>query len=627
MIVRTEVELDEVLSKLEKAEVYCLDTETLDRGLFDTQLVGLSISFDGKQGYYIPTGHSETTAQLPAQLVLERLKPLIETPGKTCVMHNAKYDMKVLRVLGDIEFPSQSNLFSSDEKRTPIYDTMVAAWLLDTERKIGLKALSESLLGHKMVALDEVATKEKDPVTGDDVYRTDLVPIESLGAYAADDAIRPLQLKNVFDEKLEQAGLNKIFYELEMPFVFVLTEMELAGVQLNGDKLRSLHEGAPERLTALEKQIFAFRPSGEPFNIGSQPQLNQVLFEELGIKPIGERGKSGHYSTKEEHMETWAVNHEICKLILDYRKLGKLIGTYLEGLAKRIDSDGRIRSDFNRFISTGRLSSSRPNLQNIPRPENDLFGLRSLFIAPEGKMLVVSDYSQVELRVLAHYSQDKKLQEAFLNEEDIHSATAKALFDLDCDVHDVKKQYGDQRSIAKTFNFAMVYGAGVKKLAATTGTTEQRAKELRTRYYERFPGIGRYQERMKFLVERDGYVKTLVGRYRHLSAAQLEGRTRSDNAAKHGAFRQAGNTPIQGSAADIISIAMRNINQRLLEENYSREEAQIVLQVHDELILEVDARMVDEIKTIVQEEMEGAVKLRVPLIADVGTGKVWSEAK
>jgi DNA polymerase-1 len=627
LIVRTETELAEMLSQLEKADTYCLDTETLDRGLFDLGLVGLSLSFDGKRGFYVPTGHAEESAQLPAELVLERMKPILERPGKMCLMHNAKYDLEVLKVLGGIEFPQDAGLFCSKEKRSPIYDTMVAAWLLDTENEIGLKALSKRYLKHTMVELSEIAKKEKHPVTGDDVYRPDLVPIDELAKYAIDDAVRPFQLKQIFDQGLEKWGLEKVFYELEMPYVFVLTDMELAGVLINREKLEEFYGEAPDKLKALEQRIFACRPGGEEFNIGSQPQLNQVLFKELGIKPLGEKGKSGHYSTKEEYMEVWANKHEICKLILDYRKLDKLIGTYLIGLSKRIDPDGRIRSNFNRFISTGRLSSSRPNLQNIPRPENDLFGLRSLFIAPEGKTLIVVDYSQIELRILAHFSRDPKLMEAYMKGEDIHAATAKALFDLPEPVSEVKEKHGELRSIAKNYNFAMVYEAGVKKLAAMTGTTESRAKQLREKYFDRFPGIERYQQWMHHRAERDGYVKTLVGRYRHLSAAQLPGKTKKENALKHGAFRQSSNTPIQGSAADVISIAMRNINRRLKDEGYSRDEAQIVLQVHDELILEVVEEAAPEVAKLVASEMENAVKLRVPIVADVGIAPIWSEAK
>lgn len=627
LIVRTETELAEMLSQLEKADTYCLDTETLDRGLFDLGLVGLSLSFDGKRGFYVPTGHAEESAQLPAELVLERMKPILERPGKMCLMHNAKYDLEVLKVLGGIDFPQDAGLFCSKEKKSPIYDTMVAAWLLDTENEIGLKALSKRYLKHTMVELSEIAKKEKHPVTGDDVYRPDLVPIDELAKYAIDDAVRPFQLKQIFDQGLEKWGLEKVFYELEMPYVFVLTDMELAGVLMNREKLEEFYGEAPDKLKALEQRIFACRPGGEEFNIGSQPQLNQVLFKELGIKPLGKKGKSGHYSTKEEYMEVWANKHEICKLILDYRKLDKLIGTYLTGLSKRIDPDGRIRSDFKRFISTGRLSSSRPNLQNIPRPENDLFGLRSLFIAPEGKTLIVADYSQIELRILAHFSRDPKLMEAYMKGEDIHAATAKALFDLPEPVSEVKEKHGELRSIAKNYNFAMVYEAGVKKLAAMTGTTESRAKQLREKYFDRFPGIERYQQWMHHRAERDGYVKTLVGRYRHLSAAQLPGKTKKENALKHGAFRQSSNTPIQGSAADIISIAMRNINRRLKDEGYSRDEAQIVLQVHDELILEVVEEIAPEVSKLVASEMENAVKIRVPIVADVGIAPIWSEAK
>ena len=627
LIVRTEAELMDVLSQLEKADVYCLDTETLDKGFFDLGLVGLSLSFDGKRGFYIPTGHVEASAQLPAELVLERLKPFLEKPGKMGIFQNAKYDLRVLRVLGGIELPQNQELFCAKEKKTPIFDTMVAAWLLDTENEVGLKALSKRYLKHEMTELDTLAKKEKHPITGDTVLRPDLVPISELAKYAIDDAVRTFQLKKVFEEMLAKWDLEKVFYELEMPYVFVLSDMEMAGVLVDSAKFEELSREAPAKLEQIEKQIYDLRPSGEPFNIRSQPQLNEVLFKELGIKPLGTKGKSGYYSTKEEYMKAWANSHEICKLILEHRKLEKLIGTYIEGLSKRIDEDGRIRSDFKRFISTGRLSSSRPNLQNIPRPENDLFGLRSLFIAPEGKLLVVADYSQIELRVLAHFSRDPKLVEAYIDGEDIHALTAKELFDLEESPSEVKEKHHELRSIGKNYNFAMVYEAGVKKLAAMTGTSEGRATELRKKYFNRFRGIKKYQQWMHHMAQKNGFVKTIVGRYRHLTNAQLRGDSRKENALKYGAFRQASNSPIQGSAADILSIAMRNINRRLRNEGISKEQAQIVLQVHDELLLEVDETISEKVAKIVKYEMENAVKLRVPIISDVGIASVWGDAK
>lgn len=617
LIVRSEQDLTLLLEAWEKSSVYAIDTETYDTGfVHELELVGVSLSFDGRTGFYVPVGHKTGETQLPVDYVLEKIKPLIEDPKRLAVMHSAVYDMKVLKIVGGIEFPEPR------KGEETIFDTMRAAQLLDTESEVGLKAIAERYFDYKMTVLSKVAPKEKHPVTKDDVYRPDLVPINDFAPYSIDDAVQTNRFEVLFRHMIKEKGLEKIFFELEMPFLFVLLEMEIFGVKLDNTTLDGFKKDAPARIEELEKQIFALRPSGEPFNVNSYPQMNKVLFDELKIKPLGEKGKSGYYSTKEEYLDLWSNKHEICRLILDHRKLSKLTGTYLKGLTNRLDKDGRIRSSF-RHVSTGRLSSSRPNLQNIPKPENDLFGLRNVFVAEDGYTFVVADYSQIELRVLAHFSQDPKMVEAYRRGEDIHALSAKELFDLEESVEEIKEKHRDLRSIAKNYNFAMVYEAGVQKLAAMTGTTQERAKELRSKYFNRFKGIQRYQQWMHHKAERDGYVKTIIGRYRNLPDAQLAGKTERENALKSGALRKASNTPIQGSAADIIEVAMRNIRWRLNDEGYT--DWRFVLQIHDELIIEVRDDLVDEIKPLVVEEMESAVKLRVPIVVDVGVGRVWGE--
>lgn len=602
------------MGQLNKTKAYGIDTETLDRGYPNINMVGISVGWSLTEGAYIPIGHKEG-AQLPKDLVMERLGNFVhQNPNRIAVMHNARYDMTILELLGGIKFSEN------------IFDTMVASWLLDTENPHGLKALVKRYLNYSMVELDEIAPRERHPVTNDWVYRPDEVPIEVLGKYAIDDATKPLALMNLFLPRLEEDGLMKVFCELEMPKAFVLKDIETNGVQIDIDMLKQRMAEAPTRLKEIESKMYSQRPNKEPFNANSPKQLNQVLFDEIGIKPIGEPGKSGMYSTAKDILEKWVVKYPIVETILEYRQVSKLMGTYLEGLTKRIGDDGRIRTRFNPILTTGRLSSSKPNLQNIPRPENDKFGLRDMFIAREGHKLVVADYSQIELRVLAHISKDPTFIKAFNEGEDLHSYAAKMLFDLPETTEEVKKNHPDQRNIGKTFNFAMVYEAGITTLASGANVSEKRARELRGKYMDRFHGIANYIDTMHARAERDGYVSTIIGRRRHLKDAQLKGRSKQDNAKKASALRQSSNSPVQGSAADVLFIAMRNIRNRIHAEGLE-EDIKMVLQVHDELIFEVVEDKAEYAAQLVKEEMENAVTLRVPLIADVDIGIRWSECK
>lgn len=612
MIVRSVKELDYVMEQLDRSNIYCIDTETVDRGFPDISLTGVALGWSTESGAYIPINHKEGT-QLPEEEVVGRLKRFIEgSRNKLAIMHNAKYDMSVLHVNGGIKFPPN------------IFDTMVASWLIDTENEHGLKPLAKRYLDHEMVELTDIAPRERHPVTNDWVYRTDLVDIETLGGYAVDDVVQPIRLMYYFLPLLERDGLMKVFCELEMPKVFILNEMEMRGVKLDTEELSKHLAEAPSRIEKVEKKMFSLRPSKKPFNANSPKQLNEVLFDEIGIKPIGEKGKSGLYSTSRENMDKWAGEHAIVEAILEYRNLTRLMGTYLKGLSKRVGKDGRIRTRYNQILTTGRLSSSSPNLQNIPRPDKDVFGLRGLFVAEEGWKLVVADYSQIELRVLAHISRDPVFIESFKEGVDLHSYAAKVLFDLEESVEEVKKYHPEYRNVGKTFNFATVYEAGIRTLATQAKVSEARAKDLRARYFSQFRGIRDYIEAMHNKAEQLGYVTTITGRRRHLADAQLKGRSSRENALKSSAFRQSSNSPVQGSAADVLFIAMRNIYNRLEEEGLS-EKARIVLQVHDELLVECKEDIVDYIAKLVKEEMENAVELRVPLIADVGIGDRWSD--
>lgn len=615
LIVRTESELDFVLQQIDKTRAYSIDTETVDRSYPDIGLTGISIAWNTKEGAYIPVGHQEGI-QLPKEIVLPKLKRCIESQKNTvAVMHNAKYDMSVLSLHGGIRFPET------------IFDTMVASWMLDTEGAHGLKPLAKRYLGIDVVELDDITPKEKDPRTGDDVYRTDLVPIDTMARYAIQDAINPLKLMEVFIPMLEHDGQMKVFCELEMPMVFVLMDMEMTGIKLDTDMLRKHIKEAPKRLADLEQRMYAMRPNGKPFNANSTKQLNDILFKELKLKPIGEKGKSGLYSTKAEYMEVWAGQHKLPEMILEYRNLSKLMGTYLKGLATRVGPDGRIRTRFNQILTTGRLSSSKPNLQNIPKPDKDVFGLRDMFIAEDGYKLICADYSQIELRVLAHISKDPVFIASFTEGTDLHSYAAKMLYNLKEDVSEIKEKYPDLRNVGKTFNFSMIYGAGRTRLASAAKVSEKQAGELKDRYLREFRGIGRYLEATHRKAEKLGYVTTIIGRRRHVPDAQLRGKTQKEHALKSVALRQAGNAPIQGSAADIISIAMRNLTRRFKKENLTHDDVRIVLQVHDELIIECREDIVDDVAKIVKYEMENAIKLRVPLVADVGIGDRWSDAK
>ena len=633
MIIRTESELNKVLNEIESVDRWSLDTEGVKRTYPDWKLVGISLSTNGKDGYYIPVGHNEGS-QLDAEFVVSKLKPYLEDPGELLYMHNVKYDLEALRLIDPtIQF-----------KADKLFCTMTASFILDTNNTHNLKDCAEREFGKSMITLDQFVPKQKCKLTGDKIYLVDQTTIEDMEKYAIDDAVQTYKLGELYKKHIHREGYDKVFYELEMPFIFVLMELEEQGVRIDKDRLDQFMEEAPKRAEEMYQRIIDMLPEGyEELNINSPKQLNELFFKIMKIKPIGEKGKSGLYSVKADNLEIWASENEVCKLIVEYRKLNKLATTYIANFSNRLSPDNRLRCNFNRHVAaTGRLSSSRPNLQNIPVKQNDVYGLRDLFIAEEGKKLICADFSQVELRLEAHLSKDPAMIEAFVNKEDLHSMTAKAAFKIDAPIEEIKKNYPIQRSVAKGVNFGIIYEAGPQALVKTVNKeienpedkiTIEEMMAIMEEYFRKYPGVKRYIEKCHKFVEKNGYVKTITGRKRYIPQAQL--RTKYSMSPqekkevlqqKFGGYRKASNLGAQGGAADLLAIAMRNI-QNIVQEEGMKDRAKFILQVHDELVMEVDEEIVEQVSAIVREEMENAVVLRVPLVADLSVVNSWGDAK
>ena len=633
MIIRSEAEFNSLLSKIDKVDRWAVDTEGLV-GIYPEgwSLVGVSISLDGRTGYYIPTGHDKGS-QLSADYVVEKLKPYFLKKELLLYGANLKHDMKVFRLIDpSIEF-REDNVFC----------TMTASFILDTNNKHGLKESAMREFDYKMLTLDDVGCpKIKDPNTKDKTYLCNQMDIEELSPYAIDDAVQTFRLGDLYRERIEEEDYAKVYYELEIPFMFILMELEESGIKIDKESLSKFMEDAPQKLETLDKEIQELLPVNDYVNVNSNQQLNPILFKKLKIKPRGEKTKTGYYSIKNDYLEVWNAEHEVCGKIAEYRKLRKLFGNFLSNLYYRLNNKSRLHSSFNRHVArTGRLSSSSPNLQNIPRLENDTYGMRKLFMAEEGYDLLVADFSQIELKIAAHSSKDKAMIEAFNSGADIHSATAKNVFKLECEVHEVKDKYPVFRQIAKSINFGLIYEAGSKTLTATANKAienpedridEEFMSKVIEDYFKVYPGIKKYIEVCHKKAEKHGYVKTLTGRRRYLPDAQID--TRGKNGKpdydllrrKFGAYRQASNTPVQGSAADIMAIAMRNIKRSRKEKGLD-EHAKFVLQVHDEVVMEVKEEYSDQIAEIIKYEMENAVAISVPLTTDVQKGKAWGELK
>ena len=590
--INTTSALDELLNRLSQVKSFALDLETTSLDAMSAQLVGISLSPAPGEAYYIPVGHVGwgQVEQLPLEQVLERLKPLLEAPDLDKTAHNSKYDITVLAEYGI----TVNNL---------TFDTMLAAYLLG-EKSLGLKALAFSRLGIAMTPITALIG------SGTKQLSMSQVEVSQAADYACADADMTLRLTELLKPELHQQGLWSLFAEVELPLVPVLISMERNGIALDTDLLRQMSHRLGEQLLKLESEIY--NCVGHQFNINSPQQLGSVLFQELKLPPA-RKTKSG-YSTGASTLEELRGIHPIVEPILEYRQLTKLKSTYIDALPALLNpKTGRVHTSFNQTrTATGRLSSSEPNLQNIPVRGELGKQVRQAFIAPLGSCLLAGDYSQIDLRVLAHLSQDKSLLGAFLRDEDIHAATAARLFGVNA-----SQVTPDMRRLAKTVNFGVIYGMSDYGLEQATELSRDEATQFITSYFAQHPGVEQYIETTKQQVRRKGYVQTLLGRQRHILEINS-----SNRQVREAAERMAINMPVQGTSADIIKVAMINLHREMQKRQLK---SKMLLQVHDELIFEVPEVEIEEMSQLVSETMSTALELSVPLKVDIKTGNNWRE--
>jgi len=597
-VVDTSEALDALVKVLRRANAFAFDTETTGVDPVQAKLVGLALAVAPDEGYYVPVGHQTGKHHLPWEVVRERLRPLLEDPKVQKYAHNSGYDVLVLAQHGI-------------KTKGVAFDTMLAEWVLDpASRNLGLKNLALARLGIEMTDIKELIGSGKSQRSMAQVPVSQAAPYATTDAYATYGLVEPLATE------LRERQLWLLFDELEMPLVPVLVAMERAGVKLDIDYLQEMAKTLGGRLVELTEEIH--RLVGHPFNIGSTQQLSDALFVTLKLPPKGVRKtKSGHYSTAADVLDKLRGQHEVIDLLLEQRALSKLKTTYVEALPQLVNpATGRVHTSFNQTGTvTGRISSSNPNLQNIPIRTELGRQVRRAFVAEEGRLLLGADYSQVELRVLAHISQDEGLLDAFRQGEDIHRTTAAAVYGVP--LADVTY---DMRRVAKTANFAMVYGSSAYGLAQQTGLTPDEAARFIETYFARFPRVRAYIESTKKQAARQGYVETLLGRRRYFP--ELAPKSKVMPGQRRAAERMAINAPIQGSAADIIKIAMIRLHQVLQERNLR---SRMILQVHDELVLEVPKEEVGTLAPLITEIMEGAFDLAAPLKVDAEVGPNWLE--
>jgi len=599
-VVDDEEKLQQLVSRLEAAELIAMDTETTSLITHDAELVGLSFSVKEGEAYYIPVGHragdllEPKPKQLSLDTVLAALKPLLENPEKDKCGHNLKYDAQVLRRAG-IELAGIKA------------DSMLLAYCLYPGKYVPkMDTVAEDYLSHSCISFEDVAGKGAKQIC------FDLVPLETAVPYACEDAEIALRLSKLLTAKLTQESRLERHDEIELPLSRVLADMEWHGTHIDSGNLAELSTRFGERIAELQAEIHT--AAGETFNIQSPKQLGELLFDKLEI-PGGKKTKSGQWATGQEVLEKLADEHEIPRLILETRQLSKLKSTYTDALPKLIHRDsGRVHTSFNQAITTtGRLSSSDPNLQNIPIRSSEGREIRKAFIAEKGNVLLAADYSQIELRLMAHFSEDTALCSAFENGEDIHAATAATVNGIA--LADVT---GEMRRRAKVINFGILYGMSAFGLAKQLGISRGESQAFITTYFERYPTVRAFMDQTLEKARDKGFVETLLGHRVYVPEINSKNGMR-----RAYAERTAVNAPLQGSAADIIKVAMINLHQRLNEE---LPEAHIILQVHDELIVEAPLAQQERVATIMRETMESAVALRVPLIVDIGTGNNWFEA-
>ena len=590
-LIETEKDMDDFLAYFMTRKVFSLDTETTRTDPITAKLVGMSFSCKENEAFYIPVPQDDSKAKE----TVKKIKPLVENPASLKVGQNMKYDIIMLARYGA-------------EVRGEMFDTMVAHYVIQPELRHNMDYLAEIYLNYRTIHIEELIGEKKKGQK----KMSDLTPQE-IYKYACEDADVTLKLKNILEKELQEKNDEKLFREIEMPLVPVLAQMEMNGARIDTAALKNISEELSAKMQAIETEIYAL--AGTEFNISSPRQVGDILFNRLQLIEKAKKTKSGQYSTSEEVLESMRHKHPIVEKILDYRGLKKLLTTYVDALPQLINPEtGKIHTSFNQTVTaTGRLSSSNPNLQNIPVRDENGREIRRAFIPDDGCLFFSADYSQIELRIMAHMSGDKGMVEAFRSGEDIHTDTAAKVYKVPA--AEVTKA---MRSKAKTANFGIIYGISAFGLAERMGVDRREAKELIDEYFKTYPGIKAYIEKSVDDAKRNGYAETLFHRKRFLPDIN------SHNAVVRGyAERNAVNAPIQGTAADIIKVAMINIHNRLKREGLK---AQMIIQVHDELDFNVPENEKEQLQAIVMEEMQNACHMSVPLTADCGWGANWLEA-
>ena len=581
-----------LIDKLMQQKSVCFDTETTGLRALEVGLIGMSFSYEIRKGYYVsfPENQEET------KTILEEFRPFFESEDIEKIGHNLKYDLKVL-----------SN-YDMQVKGT-LFDTMIAHYLINPDMRHNMDVLAETYLNYQPVSITElIGKKGKNQLSMRDIS------IKEQTEYAVEDADVTLQLKNHFTKELETGNVTKLFNDVELPLVSVLTSMEIEGININTDFLKELSIALTDDINRLEKAIYS--QAGEEFNIGSPKQLGVVLFENLKLIDKPKKTKTGQYATGEDVLSYLAKDHQIIRDILEYRQYNKLKSTYVDALPNEINpKTRRIHTEYAQAVAaTGRLSSNNPNLQNIPIRTERGREVRKAFI-PRSKdyVLLAADYSQIELRIIAALSEEETMMNAFKNGEDIHASTAAKVFNIP--INEVTRE---QRSNAKTVNFGIIYGVSAFGLSNQTNLSRSEAKELIDTYYETYPKLKAYMSSQVDFARENGYVETVLNRRRYLKDIN------SRNAMVRGAAeRNAVNAPIQGSAADIIKLAMINIHKKFEVANFK---SKMILQVHDELVFDAHKDELEIIKPIIKHEMEHAFSLKVPLDVEIGLGNNWLEA-
>ena len=587
-------QLEGWVTKIKKSSLLALDTETTGLDYMDAKLVGISLSVKSGEAAYIPLGHQEEE-QLDVNVVLKKLKPILESKKTKIVGQNIKFDRNILTRHG-------INLASFEN------DTMLMSYVLNsTATRHNLDALAQYYLKYKTTTFEDVAGKGVKQVT------FDLVPMDQAVHYASEDADITYRLHEELKSRLaKEPVLNTLLEEVEIPLITVLSDMEQAGTLVNERVLKAQSKNFSERITKLETE--AYELAGQEFNLGSPKQLQEIFFEKLKY-PVLQKTPGGQPSTAENVLQQLSEDYELPKIILEHRTLSKLKSTYTDKLPSQISpSTGRIHTSFNQTgTSTGRLSSSDPNLQNIPIRTEDGRRIRQAFEAPNGYQLISADYSQIELRVIAHLSKDEGLLKAFKEGQDIHSSTASEVFGVD-----LQEVEPDQRRSAKAINFGLIYGISAFGLSKQLGINRNLAAEYMDIYFSRYPGVRKYMNKTKTEAKKTGYVETLYGRRLYLPEISTGNAIR-----RQAAERVAINAPVQGTAADIMKKAMLSVNDSLKKQKI---DAKLILQVHDELVVESHEKDTEKVTKILTDSMSKAAQLSVPLEVEIGIGKNWDQA-